>query len=209
MALSQRRKQVLIRESRDIVFRACSAGGGLLGLSYAVHHWNTKAAECHGGTEVLSRCVSHAVGAGVIAFLIPVFIGVIAGALVGGAAVQQDPVTQPQAACRRRSWRARRRPPPWSSRTAKGVGEATGWRHATPGAVTAAGPRSRREIGSTIRRVAMCASAVARRDRVSSCCAPAETPPLHGKRLLRPQRSGVRRNSRLDVSVTGPVRAEG
>ena len=54
------------------MFRVCSSGGALLGLVYALHHWNAKPADCKGGSdEVLSRCASHTLGAGVISFLVP------------------------------------------------------------------------------------------------------------------------------------------
>jgi hypothetical protein len=81
--MSPRRKQVIVRELRDLVFRACSAGGGFLGLVYALHHWNSRPADCKGGADALAGCASHTLTSGVTAFLVPVFIGVIAGALVG------------------------------------------------------------------------------------------------------------------------------
>src|SRR5438045_937370 len=83
MPMAHKRKEVLIRESRDLVVRACSGGGALVGLLYAVHHWNTQPATCRGGAQQLSRCANHTLAAGVISSLIPVFVGAIAGAIVG------------------------------------------------------------------------------------------------------------------------------
>src|SRR5437870_3510555 len=83
MPMNPRRKQILIRESRDLVFRVCSGGGAFLGLVYALHHWTTQPADCNGKSAALARCTSHVLGTGVLAFLVPVFAGVIAGAIVG------------------------------------------------------------------------------------------------------------------------------
>jgi hypothetical protein len=41
-SMNPRRKQVLIRETRDLVFRVCSGGGAFLGLVYALRHWSTQ-----------------------------------------------------------------------------------------------------------------------------------------------------------------------
>ena len=81
--MSPGRKQVLLHELRDVLFRACSAGGALLGLVYALHHWNSRPAECKGGSDALAGCASHTLSSGVISFLLPVFVAAIAGALIG------------------------------------------------------------------------------------------------------------------------------
>jgi hypothetical protein len=150
MPMSPRRKQVLIRELRDVTFRVCSGGGALLGLVYALHHWNTQPAACHGGVQELSRCTSHTLGAGVIVFLAPVFVGAIAGMMVGALVASRIRSRQPRAA------RARR--PSRSGGPASLVvrddqrGEGGHWRwRATRVAVTAAGRRSRRGTGSARR----------------------------------------------------------
>jgi hypothetical protein len=116
MVLSPRRKQILMRESRDLVFRVCSGGGALLGLVYALHHWDTKPTDCHGGSEALSRCASHTLGAGVLTFLLPVFAGAIAGAIVGALLASRIRSRRPPtaarktAACRGRGPHGPRRP---------------------------------------------------------------------------------------------------
>jgi hypothetical protein len=82
MPMSPRRKQALARELRDLVFRACSAGGALLGLVYALHHWSTRPRDCNGGSDALAGCASHTLAAGIVAFLVPVFVGAVVGAAV-------------------------------------------------------------------------------------------------------------------------------
>src|SRR3954454_7391441 len=89
VALSHRRKRVIVRETRDLVLRVCGGGGAFLGLLYAVHHWNTRPAHCQGGGEALSRCASHTLTAGILTFLAPVFVGGIAGTLIGALIASQ------------------------------------------------------------------------------------------------------------------------
>ena len=81
--MSPRRKPVLVREARDLVFRVCSGGGVFLGLVYALHHWRAQPADCKGGSDALAGCASHTLSAGIISFLVPVFVGAIVGALIG------------------------------------------------------------------------------------------------------------------------------
>jgi hypothetical protein len=87
--MSPKRKQVLMRELRDLVFRACGAGGGVLGLLYGLHHWNSQPAECKGGSDGLAGCASHTLSAGIVSFLVPFFIGAIVGAVLGALLASQ------------------------------------------------------------------------------------------------------------------------
>jgi hypothetical protein len=96
MALSPSRKQILIRESRDLVFRVSSGAGGFLGLVYALHHWDTRPLDCSGKAAEFSRCVDHSLASGVLTFLLPVFGGVIAGAIVGALLASRIRSRQPR-----------------------------------------------------------------------------------------------------------------
>ena len=106
-----RRKQALIREVRDLVFRVCSGGGAFLGLVYALHHRTSQPAKCKGGSEALAGCASHTLSAGIVSFLVPVFVGAIAGALVG-ALLASRIRSRPHRAARSGPPRSSSRPPP-------------------------------------------------------------------------------------------------
>jgi hypothetical protein len=158
MPMSPKRKRVLIRESRDLVFRVCSGAGAFVGLLWSLHHWNTRPPECQFTTAAFSRCMDHTLVGSVVAFLVPVVIGMIAGAIVG--ALLASTIRS-----RGRDSRARHlRRPGWSPGRQGGHWLAARYRERC----AAAGRRSRRAAGSATRRRATWASAAARKGRHSA-----------------------------------------
>lgn len=79
---------------RDLVLKACLIAGTLLGFLWALHHQNVaprrlcgSVAQVHergvAGTRRLEHCLSSDLSSVLLAWIIPIGVGTIAGALVG------------------------------------------------------------------------------------------------------------------------------
>jgi len=94
MALSPQRKRALGRDLRDTVFRLCAVAGGFLALLWDVHHKVGQSAHAtsdacakHPAGSAAAGAVGHCVGSElstvILAWLIPVAVGLLVGSLVG------------------------------------------------------------------------------------------------------------------------------
>ena len=94
MALNARQKRVLGRDLRDAVLRLCAAAGGFLALLWDVHHKVGQPAHAandacgeHAPGRAAAGSVVHCVGSElstvILAWLIPVAVGLLVGSLVG------------------------------------------------------------------------------------------------------------------------------
>jgi hypothetical protein len=94
MAFSYRQRRVMGRELRNLAFRAGSGGGAFLGLMWALKHTNTHpraSAACrprikahgHVVTHAFAQCLGSSLASEALAWIGPVLVGAVAGALVG------------------------------------------------------------------------------------------------------------------------------
>jgi hypothetical protein len=92
--MNARQKPSLGRELRDVVFRLCSAGGLVLGVSWGVYYHFVRTAQGHHGlcgahqvSRAASQSIGRCAGAGLpdvaLSWLIPAGIGLLFGALIG------------------------------------------------------------------------------------------------------------------------------
>jgi hypothetical protein len=84
MPMSARRKRTMRRELRDLLLRACGAVGGLLGLSWDLHHRVQAKPRCprQGTATVIGHCFGSVVSSTAIAWLVPVVVGMAAGSII-------------------------------------------------------------------------------------------------------------------------------
>jgi hypothetical protein len=93
VSLTARQKRALGRDLRDAVFRLCSAAGVLLGLLWDLSHSSARGrplsgacrahAAGHAAMGMLARCIGSELSSVILAWLIPVGVGLLLGALVG------------------------------------------------------------------------------------------------------------------------------
>lgn len=89
-----RRRRLVGRELRDLVFRLGSGGGAFVGLMWAVRHTSSHArvgtacrpgvkANAHLATHAFAHCLGSSVASAILAWIIPVLVGAMVGAVVG------------------------------------------------------------------------------------------------------------------------------
>jgi hypothetical protein len=85
MAMSVKRKRVLRRELRDVVFRLSAAGGLFLGFLWALERPSPhEAASCAGdAAERIGECVGDSILSGLLPYVLGMGVGIMVGGIVG------------------------------------------------------------------------------------------------------------------------------